>query len=246
MLNIKDLENKIINADCMDVLRQLPDKCIDCILTDPPYEFHKGNCGSGKWTESRSYMKEIIKKHGSDKALDVGITDEFLENTKRLFVVGYNGIFFCNQFQLEQYLRFARLNGYRPTVTIWHKLNPSPLTNNKYLDDVEYCVIIRSPEYKIQTTDYHKLSKIWTSQINKKDKDDYGHPTIKPLDLVSKYVELHTKENDLVLDCFSGSGTTAVACHRLKRRFICIEKDKDYWEASVKRLEDEQRQLSLF
>lgn len=55
-----------------------------------------------------------------------------------------------------------------------------------------------------------------------------------------------TEENDLVLDCFSGSGTTAVACHNLKRRFICIEKDKDYYEASVKRLEDTQKQLNLF
>ena len=56
----------------------------------------------------------------------------------------------------------------------------------------------------------------------------------------------YSKEGDLILDCFSGSGTTAIACHRLKRRFICIEKDKTYWEASVKRLEEEQRQGTLF
>jgi DNA modification methylase len=59
-------------------------------------------------------------------------------------------------------------------------------------------------------------------------------------------VKKGSQENDLVLDCFSGSGTTAIACHRLKRRFICIEKDKDYWEASCKRLEEEQRQGVLF
>ena len=58
-----------------------------------------------------------------------------------------------------------------------------------------------------------------------------------------QYNKLNWDEN---LDCFSGSGTTAIACHRLKRRFICIEKDKDYYESSVKRLEDEQRQLNLF
>lgn len=58
--------------------------------------------------------------------------------------------------------------------------------------------------------------------------------------------QLPDKSVDLVLDCFSGSGTTAVACHNLKRRFICIEKDKDYYEASVKRLEDAQKQLNLF
>jgi DNA modification methylase len=47
-------------------------------------------------------------------------------------------------------------------------------------------------------------------------------------------------------DCFSGSGTTAIACHNLKRRFICIENDKEYYEASVKRLEEHKKQLNLF
>jgi site-specific DNA-methyltransferase (adenine-specific) len=56
----------------------------------------------------------------------------------------------------------------------------------------------------------------------------------------------YSNENDLILDCFSGSGTTAVACHNLNRRFICIEKDYDYWKASVERLEREQAQMRLF
>lgn len=72
------------------------------------------------------------------------------------------------------------------------------------------------------------------------------HPTQKPLAIMQKCVFEHSKEGDLILDCFSGSGTTALACHNLKRRFICIEKDKDYYEASVKRLEDAQKQLNLF
>lgn len=74
----------------------------------------------------------------------------------------------------------------------------------------------------------------------------FNHPTIKPLGIFETLVKNSSRENDLVLDCFSGSGTTAIACHRLNRRFICIEKDKEYWEASVKRLEDERKQLSLF
>lgn len=74
----------------------------------------------------------------------------------------------------------------------------------------------------------------------------FNHPTIKPLGIFETLVKNSSRENDLVLDCFSGSGTTAIACHRLNRRFICIEKDKDYYEASVKRLEDAQKQLTLF
>lgn len=72
------------------------------------------------------------------------------------------------------------------------------------------------------------------------------HPTQKPLKLFEWCIKNFSKENDLILDCFSGSGTTAVACHNLKRNFICIEKDYDYWKASVERLENAKAQLKLF
>ena len=59
-------------------------------------------------------------------------------------------------------------------------------------------------------------------------------------------INLKSKEGDIVLDTFSGSGVLARACYNLKRNFICIEKDKDYYEASVNRLEDYKKQLTLF
>ena len=78
------------------------------------------------------------------------------------------------------------------------------------------------------------------------NKEKRIHPTQKPADLFGMILRDYSKENDLILDCFSGSGTTAIACHNLKRNFICIEKDKDYYEASVKRLEEHKKQLNLF
>jgi DNA modification methylase len=72
------------------------------------------------------------------------------------------------------------------------------------------------------------------------------HTTQKPLEMFSYLVRVSSNENDLILDCFSGSGTTAIACHNLNRRFICIEKDEDYYKASVERLENAKAQLKLF
>lgn len=72
------------------------------------------------------------------------------------------------------------------------------------------------------------------------------HPTEKPVDLFSFLINKSSNEKDLVLDCFSGSGTTAIACLKLKRRFICIEKDKEYWQKSVERLENYNKQSKLF
>lgn len=72
------------------------------------------------------------------------------------------------------------------------------------------------------------------------------HPTQKPRLLFERILADYSKEGDLILDCFSGSGTTAVACHNLHRRFICIEKDPDYYRASVERLKIVQAQGLLF
>jgi len=88
-------------------------------------------------------------------------------------------------------------------------------------------------------TSFDKLAKIYRLSSDKKDRI---HPTQKPLKLFEKCLIDYSNENDLILDCFSGSGTTAIACTKLKRKFICIEKDQDYHAMSVKRLEEHKRQ----
>ena len=91
---------------------------------------------------------------------------------------------------------------------------------------------------------------LWTwngmLQHDMKNKDVRIHPTQKPLKLFEMILNDYSKENDLILDCFSGSGTTAIACHNRKRSFICIEKDYDYWKASCEKLKEHQSQLRLF
>ena len=79
-------------------------------------------------------------------------------------------------------------------------------------------------------------------------KDEKGkriHPTQKPLQLFQAILQDFSKASDLIVDPFSGSGTTAVAAHNLGRRFICIEKAPDYWGASIKRLEEARKQISF-
>lgn len=90
---------------------------------------------------------------------------------------------------------------------------------------------------------FNKNAKLW--EFAPQDSKRF-HPTQKPVDLIAKQILEYSNEGDLILDPFSGSGTTAIACHRLKRRFICIEKDTEYWEKSCERLKAEQAQLQLF
>ena len=92
-------------------------------------------------------------------------------------------------------------------------------------------------------TSFNQNAKLW--EFAPQDTTRF-HKTQKPVGLIAKQIELYTKPGDLILDCFSGSGTTAIAAHRLGRRFICVELNPYYWEKSVERLEEEKKQLNFF
>lgn len=234
---IEQYINKIINADCMDILKQLPDKCIDLVLTDPPYG--SGNEGGGnQWANKpRSrfgglFDKYHIERTGgtwSKKYQTGGIFNHDIRHwdfapTQEVF----DEIFRVSKNQIIWGGNYFNLPPTR-CFNIWKKLT---ISEKFSMAMAEYAWV-----------SFNSNAKIW--EYAPQDSKRF-HPTQKPVALIARQIEEYSKEGDLILDCFSGSGTTAVACHNLKRRFICIEKDKEYYEASVKRLEHEQAQLTLF
>ena len=221
MINIQELENRIINADCMDILKQLPDKCIDLVLTDPPY-------GIGSSFKSKFGLQVAYKKY--DK-FDWNNSIPSEEVFKEIIRVSKNQIIFGGNY----YTKFLE-----PTNSwiVWDKIGNYNLKNP--FSDCE----LAWTSFTCTMKKYTHVSMGFIA--GKEEKGNRIHPTQKPVDLFGEILRDYSKENDLVLDCFSGSGTTAIACHRLNRRFICIEKDKEYWEASTKRLQEQQRQGVLF
>ena len=121
-------------------------------------------------------------------------------------------------------------------ILTWNKTNPIPMVDNTWLPDIEYCLFFRE-KGKVKLNDGYELKSKWyISPINKSDKDLYKHPTIKPLELVKRHILHSTQPNDIVLDCFCGSGTTCVACKETGRRFIGMEIDPEYHKIAVDRL----------
>ena len=116
----------------------------------------------------------------------------------------------------------------------WCKTNPTPLCGGNYLIDKEFCLYFRKG-VKLNTT-FETAFTYWVSSKNKSDKDDFEHPTIKPINVIKMLIENSSNENDLVLDTFVGSGTTCVACKETRRRFIGMEIDKEYHKIAVDRL----------
>ena len=120
-------------------------------------------------------------------------------------------------------------------VLTWHKQNPSPLTNNIYLPDTEYVIFAREKGVKLYGN-YHTKHKYYLSGTNQVDKKKYGHPTIKPLAFIENHIENSSKPDDIVLDCFAGSGTTLVGAINKGRRFIGFEINKKYYEIAQQRI----------
>lgn len=91
---------------------------------------------------------------------------------------------------------------------------------------------------------YENARTIWFQPINIKDKQMYHHPTIKPLNIISTLIKNSSREGDVVLDPFMGSGTTGVACVGLKREFIGMELKQDYFEIAQQRIAE--ARITLF
>lgn len=220
-MQFEKMINTIINNDCTNILKKLPDKSIDLILTDPPYgigESLKNNKSRGKLAKAKDYGHKDWDKNIPSKE----IFDEMFRVSKNQIIFGGN--------------YFVKYLDNSSCWLVWNKNNG----NNDFAD----CELAWT-SFK---TAVRKYDWTWNGMLqqNMKNKDIRIHPTQKPLGLFEKILLDYSKENDLILDCFGGSGTTAVACYNTNRRFICIEKDKEYYEKSIERLNEVKQQIRLF
>ena len=115
---------ELIHANCIDVLRNMPDNSVDCIVTDPPYIIGGGECG---FVGSRKYLRDI-KNTGLGQGFDSAILDQCIRVTKLP-----NFVFFASRLQLRDYLNWAHEHDLCWSLISWHKTNPLPLTAAPYL-----------------------------------------------------------------------------------------------------------------
>ena len=229
---------KLYNADCFDILKDMPDKSIDLIITDPPYNISrqrkftmKGktpiNLDFGewdKWETQEEYLDwcklwlaechRVLKDTGNilvwhDKVMPIG------------YIMSKVGYKFKNLFS-------------------WNKTNPIPsFMKINFLSGFELATWCIKKDLQVKATFNFKMQKEMRNYIEHPitcGNERTAHPTQKPVKIIKHLIEILSNPNDLVLDIFAGSSTTAVACEELNRQWICVEKEKDYYEISKKRL----------
>ena len=232
-------------GDCLELMNNIPDKSVDCIITDLPYQQTQRN----KWDIMIPFeplwkqYKRIIKDNGA-------------------IILFANGMFTAE-------LMMSNKGMWRYNL-IWEKTQPTGFLNAKKMplrNHEDICVFYKKlPTYNPQMTTEHKrkVSKA-EHKINCKNTTDYGdhglttydsterypksvwrfakdvqksalHPTQKPVALIEELIKTYTNPGDVILDSCMGSGTTGVAAKNLGRRFIGIEKEQKYFEIAKERI----------
>lgn len=218
---------RIWNEPMQQGLSRIPDGSVDLVLMDPPYEMDSTK-GAGAFGSSKRRVYDEIEP------ISHGITDEDLD-----MIYGkqdrVNTYVFASKKQLRQLLDYFDDRGANVDLLTWHKTNPTPTCNNKYLSDTEYIVYARDPGVPLYG-EYRTKRKWFETATNKADKDLYGHPTAKPVPIVRTLIENSTRPGQTVMDPFMGSGTTAEAAIQSGRRFTGFELDSGYYDTAVKRI----------
>ena len=219
------MDQKIILGDAYKLIKDVPSCSVDLVFTDPPYLFDginfvgwKGSC--------KSDIDTPTLKNGVDNS-------SMLPELVRVLKKRGGCAVWCNKAQIPGYFDFFK--GWKFEVFEWIKTNVPPLYGSCFLHDKEHLLVFWR-NGALRGTDWDNCHTYWISPINARDKALYGHPTIKPIEFVSKIIRAYTDEGDMVLDPFSGSGTTACACKELKRDFLGFEIDPKWHKIACDRL----------
>ena len=222
------LINKIHHADCLEFMKQLPDKCIDLVLTDPPY---------GMSFQSNRRVQKHNKIENDD---NLYWFEDWIKQINRVKKDDSHLYIFCSWHNVDIFKQQIEKYFDVKNILIWQKNNigMGDLFNDfaPQYEMIIYCNPNNKPLNNGRDSNIIKYART----------NNEMHPTQKPVELMAYLIKKSTKEEDVVLDTFAGSCPVAVACHNLKRNFICVEKDEDYFNASVKRLDEHKKQLTLF
>ena len=216
-----EYENKIIQGDCLEVMKGMGDKSVDLILTDPPY-------GIDYQSNMRVMSKQFDKIANDNNDSRFPAYDEMYRVLKDNSVM----IAFCSfKNYADDYKYIEKLFDIKNCI-IWFKGGGGigDLTHS-LLTDYEMAIVAHKGQCLIRGK---RHGSVWKS--NKVNPNTMQHPTEKPQDIIAKMIETFSDPDALVLDPFLGSGTTAVASKQMGRRYIGIEIDPRYVKIANDRL----------
>jgi site-specific DNA-methyltransferase (adenine-specific) len=230
-LSNKDVKTEnycLMFGDCLERMKEIPDGSVDLCVSDIPYKLTGGGKGDGV---NSKRPKGILQDN--TQLMKVPKFKDWLPELYRVMKDETHIYLMCNFLNLNQLMNDVQDVGFKMVnLLVWEKNNCTP--SQFYMKNCEYTLLIRKGKSKYinnigASKTVHKFDNIIGNKV---------HPTEKPLELMRFYVENSSNEGNVVLDMFTGSCSTGVACLNTNRKFIGIEMDENYFNIGVKRLEE--------
>lgn len=213
--------NQIHCGDCLELMKRLPDKCVDLVLTDPPYGIGETN------------KKNLSRETKGIRSKDYG---EFTWDTKRIDRVYFDEMQRISKNQIifggNYYTDFLSPT---PCWIFWDKEQSGDFADGE-LAWASFGKSLRRFKWR------------WNGMLQQdmKNKEERIHPTQKPVKLGVWILNQYSKPGEIILDCFAGSGSFLVAAAQLGRKWIGFEIDPKYVNLARERIKRETAQLSIF
>lgn len=238
---------KIIHGDCFKELKKIEPQSIDMIFADPPYFLSSDgitcsggkmvSVNKGKWDKQIS----IKEKHEFNKKW-IRLCKEVLKDSGTVWISGTMHNIYSIGMALEE-------EGFKIINNItWRKLNPPPNISCRAFVHSTETILWAKKDIKNKKHKFNydimkalnggkQMKDVWETSLTKPSEKKYGnHPTQKPIELLKRIILSSTDEGDLILDPFNGSGTTGIVANQLNRKYIGIEKEKEYVDLTIRRL----------
>ena len=255
-------KNKLYHGDCFSLMQNIHDKSIDLILSDPPYACLNKSNKDARWDkeidlqELWKQYERIIKDNGAILLFGQGLfAGKLIMSNPRSYKfdivwnkVRKTGFLNAKKIPMRQheqiFVFYKKLPTYNPQMV---KCEPHQRNHSR-----------GSGTHKETNRNYGKYGKAEDIVTDKKypssiitfakghGKEDWLHPTAKPIELLRYLIRTYSNEGDLVLDNFAGSGSTCVAAIKENRKFIGMEIEDHFFEVADERIKNELREPKLF
>jgi site-specific DNA-methyltransferase (adenine-specific) len=252
------LPNQLYEGDAVDVMKQWEPKTFHACITDPPYNIARDRKGLTWAFSSHVTIDSEWDRftHEEYEAFTAGWLEEVRRVVKEngnVFIFGsYHNIYTIGAIAARMDMRIVN-------SIVWAKPNAQPnITCRMFTESTEQILWLcnnSQKKAKNWTFNYDEMKALnggkqmrnfWEIPVTPQRERVHGkHPSQKPLRLMERIVLAGTNRADRVLDCFAGSGSTLLACDRLDRRWVGVERDGEYAAIAHRRLDDERRQRRL-
>ena len=245
MKDIADIIDTVICGDCLDVMRDWPDDCVDLVVTSPPY--NTGNKSLGNHPNSKTGDK-FYNEYDDNVSQDI-----YAEQThfwiksciEKSRYVCWNIQYLSSTqmaFRDTMYDFYANLKD----IFIWEKQAVAQIVKGRMAKGFEFIFLFgQDNNMTFEYRNFPDNSYVPNRQTWFKNESIPEHHATFPLKLPLYFIENFTKHNDLILDPFCGSGTTCVAAKMLGRRYIGIDISEEYCEIARQRIEAVEKGLTV-